>query len=284
MFFYLRNKGIDTDNALSENNVINSDGVDEVGGVGNTANVQKDNGVVNEEGKNNVINGENDIANGDGMGYKGVEEGNTLDLKRAESYTSKGLLKSIKEKGYDFERIMKIVSIDDPAKIPQQDKDYVIGIMKDIGVPKVGETIRKILPKVRLDEFLNSDKMPAGFIANLSHVEELNIFDIIHKALRLDGNKNFNIYDDTYLMYDSIVAKDDIFNIPIDEGSGKLAPPCNGLGATAGEYGIFPEYTTIGRMFNNKDNLYIMDSKTGKCISTYEYDFVEKHWIKKENK
>ncbi|NMC57580.1 MAG: hypothetical protein GYA50_10195 [Eubacteriaceae bacterium] len=74
-------------------------------------------------------------------------------------------------------------------------------------------------------------------------------------------------------MYDSIVTKDDVFNIHIDEGSGKLAPPCNGLGVTAGQYGIFPEYTTRGdRMYNNGDMFYIVDSKTGNIIKKYKYD------------
>jgi len=74
------NNGIDTDNALSEYDAVNADGVDEVGGVGSEANVKEDAGIVNEEDQKNVINGENDIANGDGMGYKGVE-GNILNKK-----------------------------------------------------------------------------------------------------------------------------------------------------------------------------------------------------------
>lgn len=104
----------------------------------------------------------------------------------------------------------------------------------------------------------------------------------MYYALRLDGNRNFNIYDDTYLMYDSIVTKDDVFNITIDEGSGKLAPPCNGLGVTAGKYGLFPEYTTRGdRRYNDGDMFYIVDSITGQYISTYEYDFENQVWLLK---
>ncbi|NMC56633.1 MAG: hypothetical protein GYA50_05380 [Eubacteriaceae bacterium] len=65
------NNAIDTDNALSENNAVNIDGINAVSDAGSEADVSEDTGVVNEEGQSNVINGENDIAIGDGMGYKG---------------------------------------------------------------------------------------------------------------------------------------------------------------------------------------------------------------------
>ncbi len=73
------NNGIDTDNALSEYDAVNADGVDEVGGVGSEANVKEDAGIVNEEDQKNVINGENDIANGDGMGYKEINNQNPIN-------------------------------------------------------------------------------------------------------------------------------------------------------------------------------------------------------------
>ncbi|NMC56523.1 MAG: hypothetical protein GYA50_04810 [Eubacteriaceae bacterium] len=225
----------------------------------------------------NVINEQNDIANGDEVGYKREEGENALDLKRAESYTSKGLLKSIKEKGYDFERVMRIISIDDPAKIPQEDKDYVIGMMRDIGVPKVGETIRKIIPKVKYKNILRN-KTIKGFIANAEHVSSLNIFDVIHKALRLEANEDFNENDDFYIEYFTTVTAEDKLAIPINKNSGQLKPPCNGLGATASIFGIFPEYFMRRRGFQDGDILNLRDSKTGEKTKSYRYDRDE-GWI-----
>lgn len=72
-FFVGGNSGIDTDDALSEKNAVNADGVEEAGNVGSEADVQGNAGAVKQDGQENVVNGENDIANSDEVGYKEEE-------------------------------------------------------------------------------------------------------------------------------------------------------------------------------------------------------------------
>jgi len=70
-----QNNSIDTDNALSKNNQVDNGVVDKVETVNQAINAESktDGRIINQEGQNDIVNGENDIVNSDKMGYKGEE-------------------------------------------------------------------------------------------------------------------------------------------------------------------------------------------------------------------
>ncbi len=163
-------------------------------------------------------------------------------------------------------------------------------VRQEIGLPKKGTVMAKVIPQSKIDKYLDNDPNKRynvrGLVSVDEHSRSLNGIESIYEGNRLDYDpteykvnwdceideayKKFDAPDDRYgkIIY-KIDKSSDIRLLEDVPTPGNY--PYTGRGFTGSRNIVLPEWKQAEREYIHGDLLNICDAKTGKVVEQYKF-------------
>ena len=203
--------------------------------------------------------------------------------------------KVIEKHGISVENFSKLLN---PKRtLTAKEHELVIAVRKDIGLPKIGTTMSKIIPQSDIYKYLYAPEYNSvrGFVSVDKHSNMLKTLQEVYEGNRLDYNNTLfktqngvdgislsvSKSDEFYGKITYTLKKAKTVHIPTEKPI-ESNQPYTGRGFTGSKNIVLPELIQKSREFRNGDKLSIISSKNGKKIFTFLYDKKMNSWILKE--
>ncbi|HLR35971.1 MAG TPA: hypothetical protein VK071_11680, partial [Tissierellales bacterium] len=228
-----------------------------------------------------------------GKEVNGVED--IKEISKVEKLTSNSVKKIINDNDMTVDEFSKLL---DPDKVlTPYEQEIVNKIRQQIGIPKKGTVMTKIIPEADIEKYLNENSNDRyevkGFVSVDEHSKSLKKLKSVYEGNRLDYkgtkfkvncevNGKLNSSENPNKVYGKINYKlysPSEVKVPEDIATPENYP-YTGKGFTGSKNIVLPELKQVKRDYMDGDILSICEAKTGKVIQQFRFDELKEDWIK----